>query len=104
MTGFLVSAIAGKRLDEIFGYTRDRWGDGQAESYIQGLFVCFDRIARRELTWRTIPVEFGVDGFYCRHQHHFIYWRTFDAGGVGIVTILHERVHQIDRFREDAEP
>ena len=103
MAGFQVSAIAGQRLDEIFDYTRDRWDDGQAEAYIRGLFACFDRIARRELAWRTIPADFGVDGFYCRCEHHFIYWRILSDGGVGIVTILHERMHQIDRFLRDNE-
>ena len=29
------------------------------------------------------------------------YWRYLSNGDIGIVTILHERMHQIDRFRED---
>jgi toxin ParE1/3/4 len=101
VTGFLVSAIAEQRLDEIFVYTRDKWGDEQAERYIQGLFACFGRIARRELVWRAVAADFEVDGFYCRHEHHFIYWRTLSDGDVGIVTVLHERMHQMDRFRAD---
>ncbi|MDE1918221.1 MAG: type II toxin-antitoxin system RelE/ParE family toxin [Sphingomonadales bacterium] len=59
MAGFRVSAIAGQRLDEIFVYTRERWGDEQAEAYIQGLFDCFERIARRDLMWRAIPADLG---------------------------------------------
>jgi toxin ParE1/3/4 len=101
MTAFRVSAIAGQRLDEIFVYTFDTWGQEQAETYIRGLFACFDRIARRELLWRAIPAEFGVDGYYCHHEHHYVYWRLLADGNVGIVTILHERMHQMDRFRED---
>ena len=101
MTAFRVSAIAGQRLDEIFVYTRDTWGQEQAETYLRGLFACFDRIARRELHWRAIPAEFGVDGYYCRHEHHYVYWRLLADGDVGIVTILYERMHQMDRFRED---
>ena len=101
MTAFRVSAIASRRLDEIFVYSLDTWGQEQAEIYIRGLFACFDRIARRELLWRTIPAEFGVDGHYCRHEHHYVYWRLLADGDVGIVTILHERMHQMDRFRED---
>jgi hypothetical protein len=34
-------------------------------------------------------------------QQHFVYLRWLSNGDVGIVTILHERMHQIDRFRED---
>lgn len=101
MAGFTVSAIAGRRLDEIFVYTRDTWGEAQAEAYIRGLFACFERIARCDQPWRAIPVEFGVDGYYCRHEHHYVYWRLLGDATVGIVTILHERMHLLDRFRED---
>ncbi|OJY71595.1 MAG: plasmid stabilization protein [Sphingobium sp. 66-54] len=101
MTAFRVSAIAGERLDEIFVYTRDTWGQEQAETDIRRLFACFDRIARRELLWRAIPAEFGVDGYYCRHEHHYVYWRLLADCNVGIVTLLHERMHQMARFRED---
>ena len=101
MERFLVSAIAGQRLDEIFLYTRDKWGDGQAERYIEGLFACFARIAKREQVWRAVAADFDVYGFYCRYEHHFIYWRELPGGVVGIVTILHERMHQLDRFRGD---
>jgi toxin ParE1/3/4 len=103
MARFGVSAIAGRRLDQIFGYTRNAWGQAQADAYIRGLFDCFDRIARHEQAWRAIPAQFGVDGYYCRYEHHFIYWRQLGDGAVGIVTILHERMHQIDCFREDSD-
>jgi toxin ParE1/3/4 len=97
-----VSERAGHRLDEIYVYTRDVWGEAQAERYLRGLFARFDAIAARSIPWRAIPAEFGVDGFYCRHEHHYIYWRVLADGAVGIVTILHERMHQLDRFRDDS--
>lgn len=96
-----ISSIAGQRLDEIYVYTRDRWGEVQAEVYIRGLFDCFQGIARRETPGRAIPAEFGVKGYYERHEHHFVYWRILKDGSVGIVTVLHERMHQLDRFRDD---
>lgn len=85
-------------------YTLDTWSELQAEAHVRGLFECFHRIVEREIAWREIPVEFGVDSYYARHEHHYIYWRLFGDGTVGIVTILHERMHQIDRFRDDAAP
>lgn len=103
MAAFTVSAIAGRRLDAIFVHTRDQWGQDQAEAYVRGLFDCFDGIARRDRIWRTVPAEFGVDGYYCRYRHHYVYWRLAD-GTIGIVTILHERMHRMDRFREDNAP
>ncbi len=66
MTAFRIADGASHRLDEIFDYTRRKWGDAQAETYIRGLFDKFKAIAAREFPWRAIPAEFGVDGFVCQ--------------------------------------
>ena len=96
-----IQEAASWRLDEIYRYTRDRWGAQQAERYITGLFEAFGGIARHDTPSRPIPAEFGIDGYFLRYERHFVYWRWLSNGDVGIVTILHERMHQIDRFRED---
>jgi toxin ParE1/3/4 len=102
VTAVRVQAAAGRRLDEIYRYTRDSWGEAQADRYMRGLFDRFADIAARRVPWRAIPAEFGVDGWFSRHERHFIYWRLLSDGAVGIVTVLHERMHQMDRFRDDA--
>ena len=97
-----LSPAAEARLDEIFAYTWETWGEDQADRYVRGLFETFAAIARREIVWRRIPAEFGKDAWYARHERHVIYWKLLPDGAVGVVTILHERMHQLDRFREDA--
>lgn len=47
MAAFRVLARAGRRLDEIYVYTRDAWGEEQASRYIHGRFERFDAIAAR---------------------------------------------------------
>ena len=42
-----------------------------------------------------------MDGCIFRYEKHFVYWKTLSDGDIGIVTVLHERMHQMDRFRED---
>lgn len=101
MSGYRLSPAADHRLDEIYAYMRDQWGETQAQLYVRGLFECFEAIASREMPWRAIPAEFDVEGFYCRYERHFVYWRDLGRGEIGIVTILHERMHQIERFRDD---
>jgi toxin ParE1/3/4 len=98
---YRVSDNAGHRLDEIWRYSAEAWGDMQTERYLRGLFDRFQAIADRRFPWRPIPAEFGVDGFVCRYEKHLIYWRTLKDGAIGIVTVLHERMHQIERFDED---
>ena len=101
MNRFRISDQVSHRLDEIYVYTERKWGAAQAEAYIRGLFNRFKAIAAREFPWRPIPAEFRIDGYLCRHERHVIYWKCLDDGSVGIVTILHNRMHQIERFRDD---
>lgn len=100
MSGYRVQSAAGHRIDEIYAYTRDRWGEGQADAYIRGMFARFEEIAARSFPWRAIPAELGVEGYACRYEKHVIYWKVLADGSVGIVTVLHERMHRIERLRD----
>lgn len=88
-------------MDEIYRHTRERRGQAQANRYITGLFAAFERIDSHGVASKPVPAEFGVEGFYFRYERHFVYWRRLSGGEIGIVTVLHERMHQIGRFRED---
>ena len=101
MTKFVIQQAADHRLDEIYTYSLETWGVEQAETYIRGLFQKFEDIADRKTPWRQIPAEFEVEGYFTRYEHHFIYWKVLSDKRVGIVTILHEKMHQIERFSED---
>ena len=96
-----VQEAASVRLDEIYRYTRDRWGEAQAETYVTGLFEAFERIERRGVMSRPVSAEFGVKGYFFRYERHLVYWKRFANGDIGIVTILHERMHQIERLKDD---
>lgn len=100
MADYLIQEAASYRIDEIYRYSQDVWGDTQAEAYIRGLFDAFDKIANQTLISRVIPAEFGVSGYFYRYQHHYIYWKRLASGQVGIVTILHEKMHQGERIKE----
>ena len=65
------------------------------------LFRAFDRIEAHQTMSKPVPAAFGVDGYAFRYEQHFVYRRRLPIGDIGIVTMLHERIHQIDRFRED---
>ena len=96
-----VQEAASVRLDEIYRYTRDRWGEAQAEAYLTGLFAAFEKIETRGVMSKPVPAEFEVEGYFFRYEHHFVYWRRLSNGDTGIVTVLHERMHQLDRFKDD---
>lgn len=101
MAAVRIQEAASHRLDEIYQYTRSHWGSKQADRYIIGLFEAFDKIGTHRMMSRPIPAEFGIEGYFFRYKRHFVYWRRLSNGDIGIVTILHERMHQIDRLRDD---
>ncbi|MCB5364165.1 type II toxin-antitoxin system RelE/ParE family toxin [Pusillimonas sp. CC-YST705] len=101
MANIRVQYAASLRLDEIYRYTRAQWGEQQAVRYVTGLFDAFAKITSHGVVSQPVPSEFGVEGFFFRYEKHFVYWRWLSDGDIGIVTILHERMHQIERFRED---
>ena len=103
MTRVRIQEAASLRIDEIYRYSRDRWGTERADAYITGLFESFDRIASGGVFSRPIPAAFDVDGRFFRYERHYVYWKTLSNGDIGIVTVLHERMHQMDRFRDDLE-
>lgn len=97
---FKVENSASIRLDEIYQYTLREWGKDQAEEYVKGLFDVFEKIVKKQVLSHPIPAEFNVDGFYVKYKKHFVYWKILQNGEVGVVTILHERMHQLKQFKE----
>ena len=101
MTSVRVQEAAAHRIDEIHHYTRERWEDAQADAYIAGLFEAFEGIATGETVSRPISAAFGVNGYVFRYERHYVYWKRLNGGDIGIVTVLHQRMHQVGRFHED---
>ena len=101
MISVRVQEAAALRIDEIYRYSLERWGEARADAYIAGLFEAFEGIATGATVSRPIPAEFGVDGYVFRYERHFVYWKRLSDGDIGIVTVLHERMHRIGRLREE---
>lgn len=104
MSAFFVEPTADQRLDEIYDYTAGQWGEDQADRYIQRLFERFAAIAAKRVPWRVLSADFGVPLYFARAEQHVVYWRERADGAIGIVTILHERMHQLEQLRAVWEP
>jgi plasmid stabilization system protein ParE len=103
MTRYQVLRAALVRIEDIYLYSLDLWGADAADAYITGLYDTFSDIALGEARSRPIPAEFGEAGFLTRYRSHLVYWLRLDPETIGIVAVLHERMHQTRRFRDDAE-
>lgn len=104
MTRYHLSPLAKEQVAEIYSYTHSIWGRAQADRYYNQIFDCFDAIAARRVVWRRIGAEFDADGYFCRCEHHFLYWRVTSDDQLRIVAILHERMHLLEQLRAVWEP
>lgn len=98
---FRLEDSAKQQSPEIYRYTKNRWGEDQTERYVRGMHDAMSSIGDRRWRSGAIPAAFEVTGFVLRYEHDFVYWRDLPGGDIGIVTILHERMHQSTRLRDD---
>ena len=96
---YQVQKNAALKIDEIYLYTQKNWGKKQAVLYVEGLFNTFQNIVDNEHLSRPIPAVLEVKGYFYKYQKHIIYWRYLSPKKVGIMTILHERMHQIEALK-----
>ena len=101
MRQYRLEPRADRRLDEIAGFTREQWGDEQARTYLVGLFRQFDLIANGLVPSRPISSSFGLGGFQRRWRSHIIYWRFASEGEIAIVSVLHMKMDQRARLKDD---
>ncbi|PHS15879.1 MAG: plasmid stabilization protein [Kangiella sp.] len=99
MTQIVIQKAASFKLDEIYVYSKEKWGKKKAKVYIREMFDSFEKIDGNLVLSRKIPLEFCVDGFYYQYKKHFIYWKYLKKNNIGIVTILHQRMHQLKQFK-----
>ena len=98
---YLVLKSARHRIEQIHRYSVELWGFKQAETYVSGLFECFEQIVDRQVLWRTIPAEFEVSGYFTKYEKHFIFWKELSDGRVGIAAILHAKMNLAERLKEE---
>lgn len=103
MKAYFIETSANAAIDDLYAYTIERWGEEQADKYLSGLFARFEAIVSKEILWRPVRPEFEIEAWVTRYEHHFVYWKQLDDGRVGIMAILHERMHQVARLGELTE-
>ena len=101
MSRYFVSDTAGARIDDIYRYTRNTWGDAQAKIYVTGLFECFELVTIRQKPWRVIPAEYGVSGFFVSYERHFVFFRKGNDGAVSILSVLGQNMDIGARLSSD---
>ncbi len=82
---------------DIWFYTRERWGEAQADRYQDDLQACCERIASGGVRTRPVAGLSGVMAHHCRHHYIFFLQRRET---IVVFAVLHERMDLINRLRD----
>lgn len=100
MKSYFIEASANTAIDDLYAYTIEKWGEEQADKYLSGLFFRFEMIVSKEVLWRPVSPEFEIEAWVTRYEHHSVYWKQLEDGRVGILAVLHERMHLVARLAD----
>ena len=90
MVSYALRPRARRDLDHIWSYTTERWGEAQAERYINDLRSTLERVAADPARGR--PCEDIRAGYFkIASGSHLVFYRV-RTGGIEVVRILHQRM------------
>jgi toxin ParE1/3/4 len=79
-------------LDEIWHFTRRKWGEEQADRYITRLSEAVDDEGTRRLQAKRLNIA-SPGWFRMREVRHFIYFRQTDVDIV-VIRVLHDSMDE----------
>ncbi len=106
---YCFSPLAETQLDLLWDYGYHRFGEQQADNYLDGLFAAIDEIAisgkYSGLAPKRVPPDKIADITnspiqYIRYKKHYIYLRKFSDGAIGVICILGDRMDTPRRLKE----
>jgi toxin ParE1/3/4 len=93
MAEYRLSRAAINDLDSIWSYSAKRWGDDQADSYIEAITTAFSSLAQVPFIARAC--DHIRKGYRCfRVEQHIVYFRV-TSYGIAIFRVLHSRMDPI---------
>ena len=96
-----IHPVARSRMIEIWHYTDKAWGEKQADKYIHGLFKAIENTASNKYLWRKVEHGEIMGIYFVRYEHHYVFFREFSKGIIGVVNVLHENMDIPARLKDD---
>lgn len=97
MASYDLTLAAEEDLRDIWRYTLETWGPEQADTYLDRLGDCLDKIGSRRAPPRSLaqlPDELCIH----RCQRHYIFWLEIDRPI--IIAVLHEKMDVVQRLAD----
>ena len=99
MSRYFVTPAAQSDLDGIWDYTKQVWGEDQAERYLMAIYEGCEALAAGRKVGRNAD-RFRADYYRYAIGSHFVFYTLSDSGTVQVMRILHQRMNLKSRLNE----
>lgn len=99
--------VADQQQDEIWIYSFNYWGEVQANKYLQELHQHLQNLVDKNIPWKLLPGDIivppniEVNVYLSHYERHYIFFREFSNGDIGVMSILHDAMDIPVRLKED---
>ena len=88
---YVLSPRAQADLASVWDYSAERWGEGQAETYVRSIQAAIQTVSADPRRARPCDeIRAGYRRFVV--GSHILFYRVVDGGVVDVVRILHQRM------------
>lgn len=99
----VILPAAPERLLEIWTYTAEAWDDDQADEYVTGLISHAESLSQQRLRWKAVKERRFHGVFFTRYRQHYLFFREFPNGTIGVLSVLHESMDLPRRLKDDMQ-
>ncbi len=99
---YRLTESAAADLTNIWQYTYEQWGEGQADRYLYGIDNCCNGLGDKPLLGKPCA-ELDPDLRVYRFEHHYIFY-LIDNSIPTIIAVLHERMDILGRVKHRLDP
>lgn len=103
MSRYFLYPGARRELEDIWHYTKQRWGEPQADKYIHEIDAYLRKAAARQIPWRKLPKQAllsEIEVYQIHYKRHYIFFKELKNGGIGIMSVLHDAMDIPVRLQE----
>lgn len=97
MKNCLFTLEAEQDLKEIADYTFEKWGLTQAIKYSEALDMCFEKIAKKNITAKKFSLNYS-NLFYVLCEKHYIFY--LEGNPCVVIAILHQSMDIVKHLKQ----
>ncbi|MDQ0422935.1 plasmid stabilization system protein ParE [Peteryoungia aggregata LMG 23059] len=107
MGAVLFHPIADGDQDEIYRWTAENWGEGQAVAYLTGLHAHLQLLAQSPGLWRplssrlTVLIKTDEPIYVTRYRMHYVFFRRLPEDGLGVLRLFDVRRDMPRKLRRE---